>query len=199
MSWFILGIDIGYSGFACLKRVGSNRVQCIPTPVTSPPILRNVLDTDNQVNVEDYDMHGLLRITQAAAEKSQGCCVAVMEQPFAKKTSNKAVTSLLRSQAYWAAACALADIPAFYLDASSWKARIGIKQATSEIRDRTKRSEASKALAVKIANELVSNLKFHSHDAAEAFLLAYCLENFYEEKFGWLKDDGSAQQRIQAR
>lgn len=185
MSWFILGIDLGYDGFVCLKQVGSPRIKCIPVPVTSPPLLRSVTD-EGDVNCEDYDVPSMIRITQAAAARSEGCCVAVMELPFFK--GHKALVSLYRAQGYWAAACAAAGIPAFYIPAASWKSRIGLTDAIAHIKDKNARAEATKAEAIKMANQLACGTVFHSHDAAEAFLLTYSLENLYPERFGWLKD-----------
>lgn len=186
-NWYILGIDLGIHGFACLKEVGSNRVKCVSTPMASPPALRNVLTADEFTNVEDYDVRRMHEIAKKARDKADGLIVAVMEQPFFRKTSNNAVVSLLRAQGYWAAACGIAGIPAFYLDATSWKSRIGIKAVTDKIKDSKERAKKSKELAVEIANGLVGWGQFVSHDAAEAFLIAYCLETYYDEKFGWLK------------
>lgn len=189
MSWYILGIDLGVTGFACLKQVGSVRVKCVPTPMTAPPPIRNVLDAADSVNVKDYDVRKMYAIAQKAAEKAEDCIVAVMEQPFFRQTSNKSVVSLLRAQGYWAGACAAAGIPAFYLDATSWKSRIGIKAVTDKIKDKKLRAEKSKQMAVDIANDLVGWQQFISHDAAEAFLIAHCLETYYDDQFGWLKKE----------
>lgn len=188
MSWYILGIDIGLNGFACLKKVGSNRVRAVPVPHTSPPPLRNALYLGD-INVEHYDIRKMYEIAQAAHDKAEGAIIAVMEQPFARKTSNSAVVEMLRSQGFWTAACAIAGIPAFYLEATSWKSRIGFKKVTDKIKNVDERSRVSKQMSIDKANELVGWQQFHSHDAAEAFLIAYSLETFYDEQFGWLKKE----------
>lgn len=196
MSWYVVGIDNGYSGYVCLMERGSRRYTLKPTPLQAERLCRPSADlwsAESSEGSRDYDFMAMQRLLKTASVVSKGAVVAVIEEPISRSTDRKtnfdSVAALIRGFGLWSGACALAEIPLFSIAPTSWKADLGLRRVDSTDLKIKKQQAIDLAMTYgatlpKIEYKLAPRpgqktpRLEHSHDAAEAFLLAVWLAEY---------------------
>jgi len=172
--WYILGIDNGFGGYACLLNVGTGSYRFIPTPIKKGLITLPELRIEDELDSPEYDFVSMSKIAAAAAKVSGGACVAVIEETIsthsqgsqANATSARSRDSLLRGKSLWGAACELAGIQSFAVSPSRWKAGMSLINTA-----KSASVELAEQMGVVIPRSAGPKSKL-SPDAAESFLIA---------------------------
>lgn len=178
MSWYVLGIDNGLSGYVCLLKKDTGEYRFIPTPITSPSFIRSELHFEETEGGREYDVERMLKITRAAAKVSNGCCVGIIEDTIAthngvgkSRTTMKSRESLMKGKTLWGVALKLAGIdPLLTVAPSRWKSQMGL---LGKDRDKTDSIRLAQSFGVSLPVLTFPRKPPEiSHDAADAFLLA---------------------------
>ncbi|GIW89710.1 MAG: hypothetical protein KatS3mg109_0142 [Pirellulaceae bacterium] len=174
---YVLGVDNGFKGFACLVHARDRSYAFARTPLCSPPLIHSEFRYDKQLDDQDYDVEKMLRIAKAAYRKSGGHCYLVIEDTISthsggrvvNQTSARSRDSLMTGKVAWCTVARLAGLRPFVVTPRRWKSKMGLLKAEKE---------ASIELAQSMGVELPTIGKRrdgspkYSHDAADAYLLA---------------------------
>lgn len=174
---YVLAIDNGYKGFACLMRGPSFEHSFISTPLCSPPLICPELYAVEFANKTGYDFRKMVQIAKAAYRKSGGNCKAIIEDTisthgghrFANQTSAKSRDALMVGKTAWCCACIEAGIRPFTVAPRRWQAKMGLL-------NKDKDDAVAMAIGLGANLPMVGGTKRSkakpSHDAADAYLLA---------------------------